>query len=454
MLPLDDIGDETVSVTLIDANHCPGSVMFLFEGYFGTILYTGDFRFSPYMLDNPPLKNKMTIDVLYLDNTNCDPDQELPSRQEATEQIKNIINKHPGHDIVIGLYSIGKEELLVELAKTFQSWIVVSRQRLELLQLLELEDVFTAEEGAGRIRVVDQSEVKFSNMVKWNQIYPTVAILPTSRKVKIWHTNIHVVPYSDHSSFKELVEFVSRIDPCSIIPVVKKHVCETLFQQYLSSKNDKKHVVKIPESVKAYMIKQKSFGTLETKHIYKASLPRRGPRGVEFESPEKSVHGADDFSDLKDKQKSTPNSQEKNSHFYWSHDIADLTLDIAEKIGQTSLDESMVLVSNRDKTSSKSSSLIEEMPSAISFSPKEGNATIMSNTSMLFPVATSNVSPDICTNQKKVSHYFHTKRTDSERPTLTSRLSMLPRKKWSDFGPQTFDYRVERYFQALHSIKP
>ena len=34
--------NETFNVNLIHANHCLGAVMFLFEGYFGRILSTGN----------------------------------------------------------------------------------------------------------------------------------------------------------------------------------------------------------------------------------------------------------------------------------------------------------------------------------------------------------------------------------------------------------------------------
>ncbi|OJA13131.1 hypothetical protein AZE42_07518 [Rhizopogon vesiculosus] len=38
---------ETVTITLIDSNHCPCAVMFLIEGPRGAVLHTGDMRVKP-----------------------------------------------------------------------------------------------------------------------------------------------------------------------------------------------------------------------------------------------------------------------------------------------------------------------------------------------------------------------------------------------------------------------
>lgn len=285
LLPLDDIGKETMTVTLIDANHCPGAVMFLFEGYFGSILYTGDFRYTPSMLREPGLRTNTTIDVLYLDNTNCDPNRTLPSRKTATQQIKEIVRNHPNYIVVIGLYTLGKESLLVELALEFKSWVEVSVERMETLRALDLPDVFITERGAGRFRVVDQSHISSASIRQWNKEEPTLAILPTSRPLVSFHPNVHIVPYSDHSSYQELEDFVSAIKPTSLVPILG-HCVPGGLSAFLPHK--KRHEFLVPESVRVYMSRQNDnqltssgFTNLRRKLL---PLP---PKGVIFESPEK-----------------------------------------------------------------------------------------------------------------------------------------------------------------------
>lgn len=232
IIPLTSSGDVTITVTLIDARYCPGSVMFLFDGYFGRILYTGDFRYEAGMLDQGPL-NKLKlhpVDVLYIDNTFCSPKCLLPSRQEAKRQIVNIIEQHPGKRVVFGLRELGKESVLISLGKCFDVRITVPEERYHLLEVLALHQQYVmACEGAEhtRFEVVELVEVTQSRVDAWNKKTPTIAILLTGLFVGLGYqpfagsSDVFVVPLSNHSPYAELQEFVAQICPKSVVPIVR-----------------------------------------------------------------------------------------------------------------------------------------------------------------------------------------------------------------------------------------
>ncbi|XP_017653912.1 5' exonuclease Apollo isoform X2 [Nannospalax galili] len=255
---------------------------------------TGDFRYTPSMLKEPALTLGKQIHTLYLDNTNCNPALVLPSRQEATHQIVQLIRKYPQHNVKIGLYSLGKESLLEQLALEFQTWVVLSPRRLELVQLLGLADVFTVEEKAGRIHAVAHTEICHSAMLQWNQTYPTIAILPTSRKISSSHPDVHIIPYSDHSSYSELRAFVGALRPCQVVPIVSRKPCGDYFQDSLSPRL---FMPLIPDSVQQYM----SSSSRKTNMLWLLERRSKRPRiqGVVFESPEKSTYQSETDRDSK-----------------------------------------------------------------------------------------------------------------------------------------------------------
>ncbi|XP_025047708.1 5' exonuclease Apollo [Alligator sinensis] len=277
-----------MTVTPIDAHHCPGSVMFLFEGDFGVVLYTGDFRYTPAMLKEPVLMNQKQIDVLYLDNTNCDPALVLPSREQATEQIKELIKAHPKYQVKIGIYTLGKESLLTELSLTFNTWIVVSPARLAVLELLDKHHPFTTWEDSGWIHVVEPSEIRWKSVRHWNQQRPTIAILPTGRPLKRTHPNMHIIPYSDHSSFSELCEFVQWLKPCSVIPIVKSKACQAYLEKYLNPNREVFPVPSVLEPWQDVTPLTDSRREERLRQLLKITVPARqpGPLGVIFESLE------------------------------------------------------------------------------------------------------------------------------------------------------------------------
>lgn len=177
----------------------------------------------------------------------------------------------------------------------FRTWIEVSVERIQTLKVLQLPDVFTTDPGAGRIRVVDQSEVRPRALEEWNREQPTLAILPTSRPLPLNHSDIHVVPYSDHCSYKELEDFVTALKPTTVVPIVGNYIPGSLSALV---PRKKRHEFLVPESVRQYMCRQpkSQVAPSASNNLQRRHLHSLGPRGVIFESPARGTgRPCDDF---------------------------------------------------------------------------------------------------------------------------------------------------------------
>ncbi|XP_035750767.1 5' exonuclease Apollo, partial [Egretta garzetta] len=171
--------------------------------------------------------------------------------------------------------------------------------RLEQMRLLELPDVFTTEEGAGWIRAVDVTEIRCDTLVSWNTLHPTIAILPTGRPVKVTHPNIHPIPYSDHSSFSELCEFVKWLKPCSVIPIVRGGMCQAYFQKYLSSAPQALPDLKISKPMQESVQQQSKRKKQEPMFPSKRAARHSVPQGVVYETPEEHTEKSEEFTGVK-----------------------------------------------------------------------------------------------------------------------------------------------------------
>ncbi|XP_061368306.1 uncharacterized protein LOC133311294 isoform X2 [Gastrolobium bilobum] len=162
----DPAGDFTV--TAFDANHCPGAVMFLFEGKFGDILHTGDCRLTPECLNNLPYKfvgkkgkkPRCPLDCVFLDCTFGNFSQGMPSKQSSIQQVVNCIWKHPDASTVyLTCDVLGQEEILVNVSQTFGSKVYVDKAKnLECYKNLALTvPEILCEDPSSRFHLFDGS---------------------------------------------------------------------------------------------------------------------------------------------------------------------------------------------------------------------------------------------------------------------------------------------------------
>lgn len=89
-----------VTIRLMDANHCPGSVLFVFDLHNPKrrYLHTGDFRASPDMIINPILRQpqNVPIDILYLDTTYSNPRYTFPPQDVVIQETARLICNEVG----------------------------------------------------------------------------------------------------------------------------------------------------------------------------------------------------------------------------------------------------------------------------------------------------------------------------------------------------------------------
>ncbi|KAF3924931.1 hypothetical protein ABW21_db0208544 [Orbilia brochopaga] len=328
--PTEIPGTGGATVTMLDANHCPGSSLFLFEKMISyprgrkmqRILHCGDFRASAKHLRHPLLSvaKKNKIDICYLDTTYLNPKYAFPPQRQVIQACMELCisldrevgegrDMHFGEGrkagggiekftvaqasasdstfskegeepdsqatppyktkgkllVVVGTYSIGKERICMGIAEALNSKIYAPKNKQRICAALEdpeLNARLTSDPHAAQVHMTPLMEIRpetlkeylatlrhrFTKIVGfrpsgWNYKPPNGRFVESPAVQTVlhshaWRSDYSVaqmapqrgstadvkcfgVPYSEHSSFRELTAFCCALDIGRIIPTVK-----------------------------------------------------------------------------------------------------------------------------------------------------------------------------------------------------------------------------------------
>lgn len=325
-----------VDVTMIPANHCPGSSLFLFEKVVGKgnnprvqrVLHCGDFRACPAHIEHPKLMpgivdsitgktNQQKIDVCYLDTTYLNPRYAFPSQEEVIKACADMcvsLKKERAEEsdawettkreragsgmakfinsatavkaeddssamavgnsrstkprgrllVVCGTYSIGKERICMGIARALDCKIYAPPGKMRICAALEdpeLMSRMTDDPREAQIHMQMLMEIRaetlqeylnsykphFSRIVgfrpsgwnyrppnsrftdspslstiiyspNWKSTYTLQDLIPQRGSTR--EASCFGVPYSEHSSFRELTMFVCSLRIEKVVPTV------------------------------------------------------------------------------------------------------------------------------------------------------------------------------------------------------------------------------------------
>lgn len=149
-----------VKITPMDANHCPGAVLFLFQfPNAKNILHTGDFRANEEMSDLLSDWN-CHLDLLYLDTTYLHTKRSFPSQDTSIsfliENVQKYLEANIGEPygnlninikvnstslnsflvIICGSYLVGKEKIWISIARKFNFKVWMEKERRKALEAI------------------------------------------------------------------------------------------------------------------------------------------------------------------------------------------------------------------------------------------------------------------------------------------------------------------------------
>ncbi|XP_057994627.1 DNA ligase 6 isoform X2 [Hevea brasiliensis] len=230
-------------VALVDANHCPGAVQFLFkvpgknQESFEMYIHTGDFRYSGSMKENSLLGQFVGCDAIFLDTTYCHPKYVFPSQGESIDHMVSVIKR-------IGGEFTSQEKKVLFIAQRCKRKVHVDGRKMEVLRVLGYGEsgIFTEDGSESDVHVVGWNVLGETwpyfrpNFVRMNEIMvergysKVVGFVPTGWTYEVKHNKfsvrskdsfeIHLVPYSEHSNYDELREYVKFLRPKRVIPTV------------------------------------------------------------------------------------------------------------------------------------------------------------------------------------------------------------------------------------------
>ena len=213
------VAGKLMQVTALEANHCPGALMFVLEHAGRKIVYTSYFRLD----DNHRAQRSLFAgaECAYIDGTYASPEYSFPTLRESVAMIIDKVKENADKEILLAIYTIGKNRIIQALYEEFGRPVYVSKDKLKAYRAMGYGEHVTDDKRAAGF--VGYSRAYFDRYFRWRNgrnpsnalvIYPSGMCLGLKPRAGFYY-----VPYSEHCDWAEYCEFVEMVGPAEVVHV-------------------------------------------------------------------------------------------------------------------------------------------------------------------------------------------------------------------------------------------